>query len=76
MDKEKIKKVLTGVGVAGLISSVSLFSFGCSSEKSGDTEKADKEAEAKASCGQGSCGQDSTKVDTTGTSCGQGSCGQ
>ena len=67
MDKEKMKKVLAGIGIAGLITGVGLWSTGC---QSADKKKADTEVEAKSSCGQG------VEADSAKGSCGQGSCGQ
>ncbi len=62
-----MKKVLAGIGIAGLITGVGLWSTGC---QSADKKKADTEVEAKSSCGQG------VEADSAKGSCGQGSCGQ
>ena len=87
MTKESMKKMLAGIGLAGLISSVSLMQAGCSQTKT-DAEKTTDEAaveEAKTSCGQGaadttaqgSCGAGETEeADEAQGSCGGGSCGQ
>lgn len=75
MNKERIKQTLAGISIASLLTSVSLTTVGCSSEKAGDAGDQDStKVEAKASCGQGSCGQ--AKGDSAKSSCGQGSCGQ
>ncbi|NQT27065.1 selenobiotic family radical SAM modification target peptide [candidate division KSB1 bacterium] len=84
MTREQMKKTLAGIGLAGLISSVSLLQSGCSQSKT-DTEKATDEAaveEMKTSCGQGaadttaqgSCGQEAATDTTAKGSCGGGSC--
>ena len=72
MDKEKMKKVLAGIGIAGLITGVGLWSTGC---QSADKKKTETEVEAKSSCGQGA-EADSAKASCGQGSCGQGSCGQ
>ena len=66
MDKEKIKNTLAGIGIAGLITSVSLITVGCS-QKAAEEEAAPADADtqveaqaeadttAQSSCGQGSC---------------------
>ena len=73
MDKDRIKKVLSGLGIAGLITSVGLMTGSCqpSGEKAKKTDEAGTEIEAKASCGQGAEADTSAKA-----SCGKGSCGQ
>lgn len=63
-----MKKVLAGIGIAGLITGVGLWSTGCQSADKKD--KTDTEIEAKSSCGQG------MEADSAKGSCGQGSCGQ
>ncbi len=66
MDKKKIKKVMTGLTLSGLVAGLGAMSAGCSSTSCG-----------KSSCGEGSCGsagQDKTE-DKAQTSCGKGSCG-
>ena len=77
MNKDRIKKLLAGVGVATLISGVAL-SSGCGQQKSEteDVEKTKTEMEAKASCGAGDTTADTTGDTTASGSCGQGSCGQ
>lgn len=73
MNKDQIKKVLAGISMAGLITSIGLMSNGC--QKS-DTAKTGDEAKTEVQ-EQASCGQDTTQVDSTAKgSCGQGSCGQ
>ena len=70
MNKEQIKKTLAGIGIAGLITTVTMLN-GCQKAETGDegaAANADTTAAAKASCG---AGMDSTKA-----SCGTGSCGQ
>jgi hypothetical protein len=73
MDKEKMKKVLKGIGVVGLVASVGLLYSGCGKKTEGEKEAVgdQPQMEAQASCGQGA------EADTTAEgSCGQGSCGQ
>ena len=90
MNREKIKKALAGLGIAGLITGVGLMSTGCQSGDKADKAKGEAETKVEAktscgqgmeadttkgSCGQGSCGQEAAKKDTTAkSSCGQGSC--
>ena len=90
MIRNEIKSMLAGVGMAGLIASVSLSTSGCQKESgsAGQESESGMKTEAKASCGEGaavdsakaSCGQDScgqeAKKDDDKGSCGQGSCGQ
>jgi radical SAM modification target selenobiotic family peptide len=64
MKKGKIKKVLAGVGIAGLIASVGFTMGAC--KKAG-------------SCGKGSCGEKAMEKEEGGASCGkkgEGSCGK
>ena len=77
MDKEQMKRVLAGISLAGLITSVGITGTGCSkTEKPADEQT---KVEEKSSHGHehGSGGQKTeAKKDTAKSSCGQGSCGQ
>lgn len=61
MKKEKIKKVIKGLGIAGLAAGIGLMSMGCKKDSS--------------SCGKGSCGGNKTSTEKSSSSCGKGSCG-
>jgi radical SAM modification target selenobiotic family peptide len=68
MNKDKIRKALAGMGIAGLITGVSLMSItGCQSKEKVEEDPATKTEAVEADSAKGSCGQGS---------CGQGSCGQ
>ena len=80
MNKDKIKKALAGLGIAGLISGVSLMSITACQSKEKVEADPDTKTEAvkadttKGSCGQGSCGQKAAEKDSTAkSSCGKGS---
>lgn len=69
MDKKKIKKVLSGLGIATLVAGMGLFSTGCNAANSsgscGNGSGGSKEVEeGKASCGKGSCGSGEVKETT------------
>jgi hypothetical protein len=61
LDKERVRKALATVTVAGLLAAATLAAAGCRSTGSC----------GKGSCGSGSCG----KTTEGGSSCGAGSCG-
>ena len=61
MNRKKIKKTLAGLGIATLVTSMTLATSGCGKEK------------AKGSCGKGSCGKSAKEG---AMSCGKGSCGK
>ena len=79
MNKEKIKKTLAGIGVAGLITSVSILT-GCQNANTpaedASSGGADTTAAVKASCGAGSCGAAMDSTATPADSTKAGSCGQ
>ena len=75
MSKDRIKKTLAALSVAGLLAGISLSAGGCTlfDGKSSCSSCSGKTAEeAKSSCGTGSCG---AKAEEAKTSCGAGSCG-
>jgi radical SAM modification target selenobiotic family peptide len=77
MNKDKIKKALKGLGIAGLVASVGLMTVGCkkaADAPAGNDAAPETKSEdgAKGSCGKGSCG--GADKDAKG-SCGKGSCG-
>ena len=63
MSKEKIRKALKNIGLAGIIAGIGLISSGCNNK-------------ASASCGKGFCGSKSSSVEKSTSSCGKGSCGK
>ena len=74
MDKEKIKKTLIGISVAGLIAGVTAMPIGCAKKTSSscgktttDSKAKSDQSESSSSCGKGSCGSGS---------CSKGSCGK
>ena len=62
MNKDSIKRILSGIGIAGLVASVGITMSAC--KKAG-------------SCGKGSCGSKdkASTEETQSGSCGKGSCG-
>ena len=64
MNKDKIRKILSGIGIAGLVASVGVTMGACK--------------KAQGSCGKGSCsGKNKPAAEEMmeGGSCGKGSCG-
>ena len=53
MNKETIKKTLAGIGIAGLITSVSIMSIGCGSSNKKEAPADEAQMEGQASCGAG-----------------------
>ncbi|MCK9554364.1 SbtA family thio(seleno)oxazole RiPP natural product precursor [bacterium] len=62
MNKDKVRRVLKGLGLATLVAGIGLVSGGCKKEGS-------------ASCGKSSCGSKDAGTEKSSTSCGKGSCG-
>ena len=83
MNKDRIKRVLSGIGIAGLVASVGITmgackkgSSSCGKGSCSGKDKAGTEEVKSGSCGKGSCG--GTKGEEKkkeGSSCGKGSCG-
>jgi len=78
MKKEQLKKMLAGVGIAGLVASIGLTTIQCGAKQ--EAQQAGDETQMEAQQGgaekdttaQASCGQEAAEKDTTAA----GSCGQ
>ena len=69
MNKETIKKTLAGIGIAGLITSVSIMSIGCGSSNKKEAPADEAQVEGQASCGAGADSTAAMAADST-ASCG------
>jgi len=57
MKKGKLKKLLAGIGIVGLVASVGISLNSCKkADDSGEKKTMEKPAEGGSSCGKGSCG--------------------
>lgn len=83
MNKDQIKKALSTLGIAALVTGLTISAPGCKSADKTEQAGGETQVEAAADTSQGaatadtakgSCGQGEADKDTSG-SCGQGSCG-